>query len=131
MPPSCEEDELSKVSLSDIQIEALDELRASLYAGSPRHQIGGYPAPIQSPCMDMECQLASHGLYCGDATGYQDARAVGLGSGASDWRLLLQMDSDDDLDAMWGDEGMVYFWVRAEDASKGDFDNAWLILQCH
>ena len=32
---------------------------------------------------------------------------------------------------MWGDFGMIYFWIRESDARAGRFDNAWLILQCH
>ena len=51
-------------------------------------------------------------------------------AGAKDWRLLLQMDSDDDLDVMWGDAGILYFWIQADEARRGDFSNAWMILQC-
>jgi uncharacterized protein YwqG len=43
---------------------------------------------------------------------------------------LLQLDTDDDAGIMWGDCGMLYFWVRAEEAAIGDFRNPWLILQC-
>lgn len=31
---------------------------------------------------------------------------------------------------MWGDVGMIYFWIQDEAARRGDFSNAWLILQC-
>jgi uncharacterized protein YwqG len=40
------------------------------------------------------------------------------------------MDTDDDLNVMWGDAGMIYFWVRWDDARKRKFDNTWVILQC-
>lgn len=48
----------------------------------------------------------------------------------SEWRLLLQLDSDDASDMMWGDSGILYFWIREADARAGDFSNVWVILQC-
>ena len=51
--------------------------------------------------------------------------------GAANWRLLLQFDTDDDLGVMWGDAGVIYYWVEAPAALAGRFENAWLILQCH
>jgi uncharacterized protein YwqG len=80
--------------------------------------------------MELECQLASNGLYCGDTTGYSDPRAGELASGASEWKLLFQIDSDDALDFMWGDSGRLYYWVLKDEAQRGDFANAWLVLQC-
>jgi uncharacterized protein YwqG len=48
-----------------------------------------------------------------------------------DWRLLLQLDSDEHMDVMWGAAGMLYFWVREQEAAAGRFENVWVILQCH
>ncbi len=95
------------------------------------HQIGGYPKPIQNDTMELECQLAANGIYCGDAEGYQSDEAKQLESGASDWLLLFQFASDDDLDVMWGDVGDLYFWIRVQDPKARDFSNVWVILQCH
>jgi uncharacterized protein YwqG len=81
--------------------------------------------------MDLECQLTSNGIYCGDPSGYNSPEAQRLRGGAEDWRLLLQMDSDDDLGLMWGDVGILYFWIREQDARAGDFSKSWVILQCH
>jgi uncharacterized protein YwqG len=47
---------------------------------------------------------------------------------ANAWRLLLQVDSHDDM--MWGDVGMVYFWIPDEALRERAFDRTWLILQC-
>lgn len=80
--------------------------------------------------MDLECQLVSHGLYCGDASGYQATRAKELEAGRQDWILLLQLDTDDDAGMMWGDGGMLYFWIRKEDLERSRFDRCWMILQC-
>lgn len=110
--------------------EALHEEKHAAYAGQPHHQIGGYPDVVQGDSMELECQLASHGLYCGDASGYNDPRAANLAAGAKDWRLLLQLDSDDAAGMMWGDCGLIYFWMRESDLAKRDFDRCWMILQC-
>jgi uncharacterized protein YwqG len=53
-----------------------------------------------------------------------------LESGASNWRLLLQLDTDDDLGVMWGDCGTLYYWVEEQASRSGHFSNVWLILQC-
>lgn len=95
------------------------------------HRRGGHPQEIQG-YMRLECQLVTNGLYCGDATGYQDPRCAPLEPGAADWQLLLQIDSDEQrLGWMWGDVGRVYFWVRRQDLASADFEDAWAVLQCY
>lgn len=112
--------------------EALEQLRESLLpASGAAHQILGHPELIQNP-MELECQLVSNGIYCGDSTGYESAQAAPLAPGAADWRLLLQIDTDEDGPGwMWGDLGRIYFWIREQDLRACRFDNAWLIFQCH
>lgn len=129
--PSDQRDEVRVLALNDAESEEWYRLMDMPFAGRPHHQVAGFPSPIQGDDMALEAQLASHGIYCGDASGYQDPRAKALEEGARDWRLLLQFDTDDDLDLMWGDAGMLYFWVREDAARCGDFSDAWAILQCH
>jgi uncharacterized protein YwqG len=95
----------------------------------PVHRLLGHAAPIQGD-MQLECQLVSNGLYCGDDTGYNDPRARILQPGAVDWRLLFQVDSDDNAGMMWGDLGRIYYWMRKEDLASGAWDATWLVLQC-
>lgn len=128
--PSQERAPAADLELSDAESDAYEDLRDAVYEGEPRHQVGGFPFPVQSDGMELECQLASNGLYCGDSTGYRDARAQALAPGARDWRLLLQFDTDDGAGVMWGDCGTLYVWVREQDAAQGRLDDAWLILQC-
>lgn len=96
----------------------------------PRHQVGGFPRPVQGDSMELECQLASNGIYLGNGDGYSRPEAEALSAGATEWRLLLQLDTDDDVDMMWGDCGTLYFWIRESDARAGNFDAAWMVLQC-
>ncbi len=104
---------------------------------SPRHRLGGYADCVQNP-MELECQLVTNaskrfasGLYCGDDNaGYESLSEAEFAPGAIDWRLLFQVDSDDDAGMMWGDCGKIYFWIKEDDLRARNFDNAWLILQC-
>jgi uncharacterized protein YwqG len=93
------------------------------------HRLLGHADPIQGD-MQLECQLVSNGLYCGDARGYHDPRAGALRAGAADWRLLLQVDTEDAIGMMWGDVGRIYYWMRSQDLVARRWQLSWLILQC-
>lgn len=128
--PSTERPSVDALGLSDEEREAYWDILDAPFAGLPKHQLTGLPSPVQGDSMELECQLVSNGLYCGNSSGYNDPRAKSLEAGAADWRLLLQLDTDEDAGIMWGDCGTLYFWVRAEEAAAGNFQNSWLILQC-
>jgi uncharacterized protein YwqG len=128
--PSWEHESVSSLMLSDKESDALCEFADAFFHEQPKHQVSGYAAPVQSDGMELECQLVTHGLYCGNASGYEDPRADALRAGADNWRLLLQLDSDDELGVMWGDAGCIYYWVEEDAARRGDFSNTWLVLQC-
>jgi uncharacterized protein YwqG len=99
-------------------------------SGAIHHQLLGHPQRVQNP-MEMECQLASNGVYCGNTAGYQSDRAKTLECGAKDWRLLLQIDTDEDGPGwMWGDVGRTYFWIKKQDLAQLRFDDVWLVFQC-
>lgn len=70
------------------------QLMGGAGAKEPIHRCGGNPQEIQGD-MRLEVQLVTNGIYCGDQTGYQDPRRLALENGAADWRLLLQIDSDE------------------------------------
>jgi uncharacterized protein YwqG len=94
------------------------------------HRSGGWPEEVQGE-MRLECQLVTNGIYCGDSSGYGDPRVKTLALGAKDWKLLLQLDSDDKAGWMWGDAGRVYFWAKQQDILARDFGSAWAIQQCY
>lgn len=128
--PSLERDSMRALNLTDEESDAYFAISDLPFHDLPKHQIAGCPAPVQGDDMELECQLASNGLYCGDSSGYSDPRVSSLAPGATNWRLLLQFDSDDDLGVMWGDCGTIYYWVEADEAKSGNFSNTWLVLQC-
>ena len=45
--------------------------------------------------------------------------------------LLLQLDTDDDTGWMWGDMGMIYFWIAPQELDARNFDDVRLILECY
>jgi uncharacterized protein YwqG len=129
--PSFDRDAVERLALSSKESDRYADLSDAVFRTEPRHQIAGFPSPIQGDGMELESQLASHGVYCGDERFNTDSRVPSLTPDAVTWRLLLQFDSEDDLDVMWGDAGIIYYWVEADAARVGRFENAWLILQCH
>jgi uncharacterized protein YwqG len=129
--PSQERPQIASLNHEDDDFVQWSELSFSVYGNLPQHQLLGFPQNVQSDSMELECQLVSHGLYCGDPSGYNDPRAKILEPGAADWELLLQIDSDEELQVMFGDVGKLYFWIRRQDAQSGNFQNAWMISQCH
>lgn len=126
-------EDLEGVEYDTPAFDAYEALREELtgYDGSTFHRLLGHPELIQNP-MELECQLTSNGVDCGSPEGYESDRAQELAAGERDWRLLLQIDSDDDGPGwMWGDVGRIYFWVKRNDLASLQFQDAWLIFQCH
>ena len=115
------------------QLEAYQSLLEAIGdeddAGASRGLLGGHPDQIQGD-MSLECALVSAGLYCGDATAYEDPRLPIFRQHARDWRLLMQVPSVEQAGMMWGDLGCLYFWIREEDLRSRRFDRSWMILQC-
>ncbi|KAB2384788.1 DUF1963 domain-containing protein [Actinomadura montaniterrae] len=89
---------------------------------TPAHQLGGWPDLVQRP-VGPDCLYASTGrpLETLDAP---ELSADDLAA-ADDWRLLLQLDSDDRLGWYWGDPGRVYFCSHRSAPLEG----AWLTVQ--
>ena len=131
VPMPVDAEEIDKLELNDLEYDAYCEYASTqIFNHEPFHQMGGYPTPEQGNNMELEAQLVTHGIYCGDPSGYESEEAKELKKDANNWRLLLQIDSDEELGLMWGDMGMLYFWVEEAEAKNGNFDNSWLILQC-
>ena len=131
--PACLEAESCHLSIAENEAyaELCGQLMPRVNDDDPIHRCGGYPQEIQGD-MPLECQLVTNGVYCGDESEYQDPRRPLLEKGAADWRLLLQIDSDEARCGwMWGDVGRLYFWARQQDIEGSDFGRAWAILQCY
>ncbi len=119
---------------NDFALEQLNNSEQDIYAlltySDINHKIFGYSNNIQGE-MELECQLVTNGLYCGDSSGYNDPKRKELEKEKTEWKLLLQVDSDDRAEMMWGDSGTLYFWIKQKDLENLNFDNAWFALQCY
>ncbi len=116
----------------DDETEGYAELVRALAGGDEDelHRVLGWPDPIQGD-MQLECQLVANGIDVGEPAGYADPRRQQLEAGVGDWRLLLQIDSDERTGMMFGDAGRVYVWIRKQDLLARRFDRAWSLVQCY
>lgn len=106
-----------------------DKFWEGVYNDGNLNKLLGYSDNIQDE-MELECELVTNGLYCGDPSGYNDPRAKALEPNAKNWRLLLQIDSNEENEMMWGDCGRLYFWIKKDDLLNKQFDKSWFSLQC-
>jgi uncharacterized protein YwqG len=130
--PSLDGDAFREAGLHRAPTEKLEDLMEALWGDhgwGSRSKLFGFADEIQNP-MEEECALVAGGVYCGDGSALQDPRAGALTANARLWELLLQVSSHEEAQMMWGDMGMLYFWLRAEDRQAQHFEKSWLILQC-
>lgn len=112
--------------------EALEKLGVDLDA--EEHKLLGYANIIQNEML-TECERVSRDLYCGNPESYQNTaedEEAAIMQGAKNWTLLLQLSTleKDDWELMWGDCGMLYFYIKKQDLAQKRFENAWFSLQC-
>lgn len=97
--------------------------------GSRAHKLRGWANNIQN-AMEEECALVTSGLHLGGSGASESPEAKKIRARPNDWVLLLQIDSDEAADMLWGDLGMMYLWIRKSDLEARNFEKTWLILQC-
>ncbi|MEY4387419.1 MAG: hypothetical protein RLY20_2702 [Verrucomicrobiota bacterium] len=105
--------------MNDQEFESNFELQAELKGSANRaeaaHQLLGHADTVQGPVQDE----------------WEEFQALmKRPSDDSEWKLLLQFDSDNDLNVMWGDAGMLYFGIRKSDFLARRFDETQMIMQC-
>ncbi|MBE3561609.1 MAG: DUF1963 domain-containing protein [Ktedonobacteraceae bacterium] len=111
---------------SDEELEKYEDLIAELVPPDERafrHRLLGNADLIQDD-LRLQCHLVSHGV-----TDEDDPRAQKLAAGAMDWRLLLQVDTDERLGMRWSSTGMLYYCITATNLRARRFETAWLVMQ--
>lgn len=131
--PNIETDYISGLKLNENNNEEYynlyEEITEENNGYDIEHKVFGHSNNIQGE-MEQECQLVSNGLYCGDGSGYNNEQSKELLKDSLKWKLLFQIDSDEDLNMEWGDMGKLYFWIKEEDLKNKMFANVWMVLQC-
>lgn len=127
----------SRRSGKEVDWDTYNELRAEFGCDAALHgddhmKMLGYADEIQNE-MEPECELYSRGID-GDVQEElsEEEEAELVRNAADHWVLLFQMGTveDDETELMYGDCGLIYFWIRKEDLAARNFDNVRLILQC-
>jgi uncharacterized protein YwqG len=49
----------------------------------------------------------------------------------ADKTMLLQLGTDDELRWMWGDVGVMQFWIDPKDMAAGRWDKAFMTFEGH
>jgi uncharacterized protein YwqG len=94
----------------------------------PHHKLLGHAEQWQND-MQLDCQLVSNGLSVGAPDWHAGPRRDALEAGASDWILLLQVDTDENAGMQWGDLGSLYYWIKRSSLESRSFEDVWLFLQ--
>jgi uncharacterized protein YwqG len=127
--PYHHEPQILALELSWDESHAYLDVRGGVDQGVPtEHRLLGWPDPDQNAEMELECQLMSTGS--GWTWNDMDRIRAELAPATAEWRLLLQLASDDAAGMMWGDLGLLYFWIREPDLAARDFSRVWMIMQC-
>lgn len=98
------------------------------------HKLLGYADLIQSEML-TECERVTRGIYSGTVESYRntpDDEACDIYEKSKDWMLLLQLGTiqSDSFELMFGDMGMLYFYIKKQDLLSKNFENTWFSLQC-
>lgn len=111
----------------DVALDELADLPDEPFGDELQHRIGGYPSEIQEEQMALTCERIRRGR-----DPYEDEEPTpAMQRACKAWRLLLQIDSDPGLKMNWGDGGMLYVFIREQDAQKSDFSKTVTISQSY
>lgn len=113
--------------------DILRRLGAELDSDS-EHKLLGFADIIQDEML-IDCARISRELYCTDPESYEQTPEnirLQLSEGATDWTLLLQLGTifTGSFEWMFGDCGMLYFYIKKEDLARGRFENTVFFVQC-
>lgn len=122
--PPCDHPHVEAADFSEEEIERYDELYEIDYTGRTLHHMLGYAQSIQNGNMEEQCEK----IYKKSLSASERSSSESDGHGK--WLLLLQLDSDEETGMMWGDAGMLYFWIREDDLRERNFNDVWMILEC-
>ena len=101
------------------------EMIEQLQSENPNMQLMGYPTLIQFTPPELYCEA-------GDFTfpGHPDSDEYrAFAKKASEWTMLLKLDSDPNADFIWGDGGQFFFYIRRKDLEALDFSDTRIYFE--
>ena len=112
--------------LADLQGVELEDRSVEWHA---LHRLGGHPDTTEEN-MHVDAQLAANGIDLNSGERWYHPRVAELEQSANDWRLLLQLSTDDALGIQLGYPlGRLYAWIREDDLRAGRFDDVWSFIR--
>jgi len=87
------------------------------------HRMLGHPEQLQDD-MQLQCAFMSAGI-----DSFDDPREEQAAAGKGEWKLLLQVDSDENAGMKWATDGLLYFWITERALHARQFDQVWMVLQ--
>ena len=109
------------------QFERADyvEMIGQLQSEHQEHQLMGYPGLIQFTPPEFFCEVQEFDFPL-DTESDEYREFVRK---ASEWTLILQLDSDPKPDFMWGDGGKFYFYIRRSALACLDFSDTRIFFE--
>jgi len=126
--PPYEHDVYYSLSLSDGASDYYYDFVDSFNSEYSRNKLFGYADNIQGD-MRLSCVLRDNDLDWDDYRDVSESESQVYEKKQDEWILLYQQDSYEEM--MWGDVGMLYFWIKKEDLINRDFDKVYFELQCY
>jgi uncharacterized protein YwqG len=116
------------LKLTEDEQDAYFHIFEDLIDPRPHHKLLGHAEQWQGD-MQLDCQLVSNGISVGAPDWHASPRRDALEAGASEWKLLLQVDTDENAGMQWGDLGSLYYWIKRSSLESRSFEDVWLFLQ--
>jgi hypothetical protein len=120
-------EDVREIDLSEDDLEELSDLPGIELGDAPHHRLGGYPVEIQEEQLPIYAECEARSLEYRASTPVPSA----IEQAAADWRMLIQIDSDPELEMNWGDGGQFYVLIREQDARARDFSQTVTLSQTY
>lgn len=106
----------------------LEQFRERWQSDEYIHRLLGHPDQIQGD-MQIHCEMLKRRVPWNDLKKPEMRQQIV--ESAIKWRLLLQIDSEEEkTGVMFGDVGRLYFWIHEDDLSSERFDRVICEMQC-
>jgi Domain of unknown function (DUF1963) len=130
--PDVDGPEIAPLGLTSRERDALIDLDVDINRGSWEeggHHLLGYPYSMATPTL-IECDMASRGISWEVWATATPAQQLEVARDVSQrWRLLLQVDSNDDAEMDWAGGGLVHYCIESKALAERDFSRTWLNMQ--
>lgn len=106
-------------------LNGICELEDKARRARPLHQLLGHATPIHPWNEGSDCEFFYQRLVTDNTV-----NEATLEANSPDWMLLLQIDGIPP-DWTWGDNGLLYVYIRRQDLATRDFSKVCVEMQCY